>query len=391
MRIIHIEDRFHPDMGYQINFLSRYHSSEDEFIIITSTSLSIWNVENDEALLQRDREFEKKYKVSIIRLPAFFARGDKSFVWIRQLTNKLLSLNPDVVYVHCIESFSSARVFLRRKIGNKCQIVTDTHSLYNQFRTSLKFKIYMLLLKKFVVKNINRNSYSVFYTAEENRQILSEVYEIRRDLIFPGLIGTDLDLFKYDEKEAEKKLKELSISQGKTTILYTGKINNIKKPHLLLEAIKLIENKISEELTILFVGSVDQEYYDQHCKIRFKNSLIQTIFHPMVPNNKLYIYYSLASFAVFPRHNTLSSLDAQACRLPIIMESDQTNDVRLKMGGLTFRPGETNDLADKILMLIEDPDLREKLSMGGYEFIKENYDYRKIILNMEKIIHKVNT
>ncbi|MEZ5071174.1 MAG: hypothetical protein R2751_09435 [Bacteroidales bacterium] len=42
LKVLHIEDRFHPDMGYQINYFARYHHPSCEFYILTSGSTRLW-------------------------------------------------------------------------------------------------------------------------------------------------------------------------------------------------------------------------------------------------------------------------------------------------------------------------------------------------------------
>jgi glycosyltransferase involved in cell wall biosynthesis len=382
MKILHIEDRFHPEVGYQLNFLARLHSPENEFVILTSDSFSIWGNFNSSDIEIKDKTFSDRYKIKIHRLPAFLAKGNKNNIWIRGLIKKVCEINPDIIYVHCIESYSAARIILNRRL-QKYTIITDTHNLYNQFRKSSKYKIYMILFSNLVVRKINNNYIKVFYTAEENRQILLNEYKINPQLVVSGLIGTELNLFYFDRDDGFKLRAELGINYNSIVILYTGKINGIKQPHLILEAIKILESDINEQLTLVFVGSSDQTYYNQFCMVDFVNKNIKTYWHKQAPNTELYKFYSMADFAVFPRHNTLSSLDAQACKLPVIMESDLTNDERLKFGGLTFESGNIKSLADGIYQLIHDHKLRKKLGNDGFKYIKENYNYVEIIRNME--------
>jgi glycosyltransferase involved in cell wall biosynthesis len=382
MRILHIEDRFHPEVGYQINFLARLHSSEHEFIILTSNSFSIWGNSNLSDIIIKDNSFSEKYKVKINRLSAFFAKGNKNNIWIKGLIRKVLEIKPDIIYVHCIESYSAARIILSWRL-RKYVIITDTHNLYNQFRKGLKYKIYMFLFRILVVREINNRKIKVFFTAEENRQILVNDYGIENDHIISGLIGTEIELFYFDKNEAFKLRSELKIGKENIILLYTGKINGIKQPHLIFEAVKIIEHEINIPVTLVFVGSVDQEYFNKFCLNAFINKNISTIWHPQVPNTELYRFYSMSDFAVFPRHNTLSSLDAQACKLPVIMESDLTNDERLKYGGLTFESENLQSLANSIKRLIQDQGLRERLGTAGFNYVKGKYNYIEIIRNME--------
>lgn len=385
MRIVHIEDRFHPDLGYQINYFAKFHNPGDDFFIITSDSLSIWGNFNSDNIFKKDKDFEEKYQVKIIRLKALFSSGQKSNIWLIGLVKTIYEINPTVIYSHCVENYSSIRIILS-KLRHKYRIVTDTHTLYNQINYSLKQKIYYKFFKLFVASKINQNVIPVFYTALENKEILEKIYNINNERIFASLIGTDTNLFSFDEQARINLRNELGISPADIVLLFTGKFNSAKQPHLILEALTMIQNRIEAVLHVVFVGSVNQKYFEKFFHHKISSSLIKIHKLDAVPNNDLYKFYSMADFAVFPRENTLSSLDAQACKLPVIMENDRTNAERLQHGGLLFEKGNIADLGEKILFMIKNTEARIKMGIKGQIFIKQNYSYNNIIKNTEQII-----
>jgi glycosyltransferase involved in cell wall biosynthesis len=116
------------------------------------------------------------------------------------------------------------------------------------------------------------------------------------------------------------------------------------------------------------------------------NSDLNIILLKSKPSNELHEYYSAADFAVFPLESTLSSLECQACKLPVIMEDNPTNCQRIKMGGLTYISGNISDLSGKMQMLINDPILRKRLSKDGFDYVCQNYDYFKSLAQMEEVL-----
>jgi glycosyltransferase involved in cell wall biosynthesis len=213
--------------------------------------------------------------------------------------------------------------------------------------------------------------------------ILHKHYGIKKEQILYSPIGTDLSVFNFSREEREKLRAEENISLPGTVLLYTGKLNARKNPHLILEALKLVEERVEHPLHIYFLGAAEKEYFDRSFGVTFANKNIHTKVVPAVPVSTLYRWYSMADFAVFPNENTLSALDAQACKLPVIMESDATNLERLARGGLTFEKGNMRDLSEKILSLIRETELRQKLGADGESYVREKYDYRKIVKAME--------
>ncbi len=389
MKILHIEDRFHPEMGYQLNFFSKYHNPEDELIILSSTSFSLWEGSDARQIMEvKDKEFERKYNVKIIRIPARLDRKGKYNIWLKGLIKAILEINPDIVYTHAIETYTSIRVILSRKVRKNFVIVSDTHSLLNQFSSDLRFRLAFWFYKKIIISLVNRNNIRVFYTTEENRIILCEHYQIKRNLIESALIGTDSSVYYYDEKFRTSEREKLTIGPEDFVLLYTGKFSNTKQPHLILEAISYIKDRIKRKLWLVFVGAADQKYMNEYFKGTINTDLIKTLILPAVKNTELYKYYSMADLAVFPKENTLSALDVQSCRLPVIMEDDFTNRERLSAGGKLFEKNNTADLGNQILSLIDNPAELKSLASAGQQFVLENYDYKAIIKKMESVLYK---
>ena len=384
MKVLHIEDRFHPGMGYQINFFARYHHPGYEFSILTSDSSRLWTATDDVTDLRKiDEAFERKYNVSIFRLPTRLDRRNRQNLWMTGLLRTIRKINPDILYVHTIESYSSLRVILSRRTLASYAVFFDTHTLLNQFQKGLKFKMHLWFFRKVASRRMEKYNAKVFATVPENQMILEREYGISPGRILYSPIGSDLSLFSYDPDWRVSLRKAEKVEPEANVLLYTGKINRRKNPHLILEAIVLIEKQIKAPLYIYFVGAADKDYFEGNMKIGFTNENIYVKFVPAVPVSELFRWYSMADFAVFPDENTLSSLDAQACSLPVIMQDDMTNRERLVHGGLTYKKGDLNDLSVKILWMIENPSLRKEMGLKGRKHIIDTFDYRKIVEKME--------
>ena len=199
MKVLHIEDRFHPGMGYQINFFARYHRPDYEFIILTSDSSRLWTASDDASDLRIvDKDFEKKYKVSVIRLATRLDRRNRQNLWLKGLIRAIRDTDPDILYVHTIESYSSLRVLLSRRTLSDYKVFFDTHTLLNQFQSGLKFKLHLWFFRKVASRRMVRYNARVFATVPENQMILEKKYGIPADRILYSPIGTDGGLFGYD-------------------------------------------------------------------------------------------------------------------------------------------------------------------------------------------------
>ncbi|HED36996.1 MAG TPA: glycosyltransferase, partial [Ignavibacteria bacterium] len=306
MKVIHIEDRFHPDMGYQINYFAEYHNQNTEFHILSSKSFSLWKgINKDKIILYNDKNFERKFNVKITRLDSFNSKDEKYNIWLKDLFQTIDKISPDIVYTHALETLTSIRIILS-KLNRKVLIVSDTHTLMNQQNKGLKSKVFDIFLHNIYVPAINRKNIIVFYTADENKKILLDIYGIKKTNVFPSLIGTNLKDYRFDEIAREKIRQKLNIDFNSPLILYTGKLNNKKRPHLLLEAVKEIEDSLMQKIHLVFVGPQDQEYMQRNFNIKFSDK-VKIYLVGSVLNKELFKYYSAADFVVFPKENTLSA------------------------------------------------------------------------------------
>jgi glycosyltransferase involved in cell wall biosynthesis len=138
-------------------------------------------------------------------------------------------------------------------------------------------------------------------------------------------------------------------------------------------------------VSLLLIGFQDVSYVDNILKPLLESSF-RVIIEMAKPSYLLPGYFSAADLAVFPLESTLSSLECQACRLPVIMEDNPTNNQRVKMGGLLYEKGNFQDLEEKMVQLINDSSLRHRLSEAGYNYVSQNYDYLKNLRQMEHIL-----
>lgn len=385
MKVIHIEDRFHPNLGHQLNNFAKLHDPRIEFHILCSNSFLPWKGTDTQKILDvSDKEFEKKYSVVIHRTGTLFEIRTR--VWMKKLKKIILEINPDVIYIHGVEIFSSIRIILS-KLSKKYKIYADTHTLSGQSKNKLIGNLFYFIFKRTVVPSINKKNIVVFYTTNENKMILKDVYGIKEKNIESCLIGTDTTKFHFNEEERRSLRSKYGLKEEDIAIIYTGKHNDIKKPHLVLEAVKNLNVSNSKELFLFFVGSKDTKYFAKHFKENYDYGF-KVFYIPEIKNDVLYKYYSMADIAVFPKENTLSTLDVQACKLPVILEDNQTNRDRIRDSGLLYEKNNLSDLSDKIYDLIANNELRKKLGENGLVMIKEVYDYKKIISEMENILVK---
>jgi len=88
----------------------------------------------------------------------------------------------------------------------------------------------------------------------------------------------------------------------------------------------------------------------------------------------------------------LSVLEAMACKKPVVVFDlpFASEYIKSSMNGMTARPGDPRDLADKISMLLSDRNLRSRIGHEAYEHIKHNHNWSDLIDRYIDVYEKVS-
>ena len=185
--------------------------------------------------------------------------------------------------------------------------------------------------------------------------------------------GVDVDLFDWEDLPA-----------GPPAVLYTGTIAAGRGIELLLQAMTEVVTSIDARL--LLVGRVAPAYertlqgtiaaLDLHEQVQLAGE---------VPHEVLPSVIARASVCVAPAAAELDAqpmalyptkmLEYMACRRAVVAPRRATTSTLLENGthGLLFSPGDADDLAHKLLCVLQDPALRESLAEAGYQLVRQRY------------------
>jgi len=222
--------------------------------------------------------------------------------------------------------------------------------------------------------------------------------------------GVDTDVFQPADKNQElMSLNNFSVQDK--IILFVGGLDKqhyFKGVPVLLEAFKKIPihyfpdvlsgetqrgvlKDLRGEAKLLIVGDGD-------LRMKFER-LAETlgikdrvIFAGWIKNEDLSKYYSLADVFVLPSTARVESFgivvaEAQASGVPVIVSDWPGVRTTLVDGqtGFLVRPGDSNDLATKLKLVLNDDALRQKFGSAGAIRVREKYSWDKLTDRLEKI------
>jgi glycosyltransferase involved in cell wall biosynthesis len=389
MRIVHIEDFFHPDAGYQINILAKYQAREDNDVIIVTAAMDkiperLKGFFGSDEIEARDAEYSKKYNVKIIRKPIYSYYSGRS-IYKFGFFRYIISLKPDLLYVHGNDSFAGIYfTLINRMLG--FPLIFDNHML--EMATKNYFnKAFRWFYRNFISTIIIKRKLMVIRVVEDDFVLRCLGIPLEQAPVIP--LGTDTMQFNPDAKIKSNFRKNHNIPENAFVVLYMGKLTTDKGALLLAEA---FQNKfeLNREIILIIVGNSSSEYGIQ-VQEKLKLSENRVILFPTQKYTDLAQFYQMADLSVFPKHCSLSFYDVQSCGLPVILENNNINIDRLRSNnGLIFNSGDAADLRTKLIELAT-MSKQEYLKMqeSAIKYISENnFDYSKIILKYNDIINE---
>ena len=251
----------------------------------------------------------------------------------------------------------------------------------------LKNKIFINLQKKAVT---NSNIVTVNSKTGE-KELFSRFPEIKTKLkTIP--MGIDIKIFR--PKNIKFKYKKY---KNNKIILFVGRFNEQKGIEYLIKAMPSVVSKI-KNAKLLIIGEGDYRRYLEKITNDLKiNDFVE--FLGSKPHKELPDYYNLADIFVLPAVTTkigteafgLVLIEAMACGTCVIGSSSGgiKNVIKDNFNGLIFQEKNSEELANKIVKVLEDSKLKKKLSRNGLKYASQNYNWEIISNKFLKIYQQL--
>ncbi|MBY0245758.1 MAG: glycosyltransferase family 4 protein [Sphingobacteriaceae bacterium] len=380
--ILHFEDFFHPDAGYQVNTLSLAQAREGyKVTIVTSELLHIPRFLTDffgvENIQERDSLFTHRTGVNIVRYPLFgFYSGRAIFKFgIFDLVKKL---NPSVLFLHGNDTFMGIMFLLRLKLFD-FPFVLDNHML--EMASKNKFnKIFRFFYRKIITPIILKNNIPVIRLV--NSDYVDKCLGIPLNKTTLINFGTDLEHFCSNAVLRNIARQKYNILDDEFVILSVGKLDESKGGMFLAKSVK---HKISvnnhKKITFLVVGNSTIDDYGSLVEAIFTESENRVIRLKTQSYLDLVTIYQASDLALFPKQCSMSFFEAQACMLPVLLEDNEINSQRVcANNGFLFAQDDTTDLRRMIVKLASYNDIQyNELKISSRKYIERKFNFSDII------------
>ena len=196
-----------------------------------------------------------------------------------------------------------------------------------------------------------------------------------------------VDSFSVRKERMEQARKQLGLGQQKKIILAVGQFIHRKGFDVLLKS----ATKLKNEADIIFVGGVPTAEYQQLCS---SLELQNVFFEGFKTKKELEKYYQAADIFVLPTREDIWGLvinEAMAYGLPVVTTDRCIAGLELienGENGFIFKTDNVEELASRIDELLEDEELRNKISQNNIEKIAQ-YTIETMAAEHMKIFEKI--
>jgi len=244
-------------------------------------------------------------------------------------------------------------------------------------------------LREFSERILTRNADHTICVSKSNERDGKERFNMKNS----SVIYNAVNFTKFDKNSPFKNLREeLGIPSDKTVIGYIVRITKQKDPFTMLRAMKQVSEQ-SKNIVLLMVG--DGDLKDQAITLSKELGIHdQVIFLPFrtdIPNvlNAIDIYCLPSLWEGFP----IGILEAMAMGKPIVASPvDGTSEmVENGITGILVEQQKPKELADALLYLHQNPEIRAKLAENALLFVKSKFGIKQMVRQVEEVYENLNS
>lgn len=326
------------------------------------------------------RKQETVEGVAVVRLTPWLRMGNGGFV--PTVFFALMRLKPGaVVHVHAPFFGGSETVWLMKKLGllRKQKLVVQYHH-----DPQLKgFTKLLSLPSKLTFSSLVRSADHVIVSSMDYAHA-SHIAQYINEKTVEIPFGVDTNRFAPLVKDAAWQER----NDRSVNMLFVGALDlahHFKGVEILIRALAMVQGNI--HLDVVGKGDLVDAYKELAQKLGVSNRIS---FHGFVPDADLARYHQKADMFVFPSTGKaeafgLVALEAMAVQLPVI--ASQLPGVRTLFGDdqLLVEPGNVEDLAAKITLLLNNSALRSTIGKHNYQRVLDHYTWPKVTNQLEKL------
>ncbi|RXK60505.1 glycosyltransferase family 1 protein [Lacibacter luteus] len=249
----------------------------------------------------------------------------------------------------------------------QCLVVHDLAFLhYPQFISKAHLRYYQKNTKRFLNK-----AKIVVTVSDYSRQDMLQHFQLAANKI--QVIGNAANAIFQPVTEAESESIKTKYTDGAEFFIYTGSIHPRKNLINLLKAFSLFKKRLRSNMKLVIAGRLawkTEEFTKLLATFKFRNDVIITGY---LQRNELAILTASAYAMVYPSYFegfAVPPLEALQCAVPAIVANSSAMPEVGADAYLYINPESAEDIAEKMMLIYKDENLRSRLIANGSERVK---------------------
>lgn len=378
IKVLRIINRFNiGGPTYNATFLTRFLDDEFETLLIGGLPEE---GEADSLHIPHEYGVEPQILEEMKRTPNF--KSDKEAY--RKIKEIIKEFQPDIVHTHASKAGALGR---RAAFACKVPVVVHTfhghvfHSYFNPLKTNI-FKA--------IERRLARKSTGIIAISELQKEELSQVHKIcpaNKIKVIP--LGFDLEKFRLNLVENRISVRaKYGIQDKEVAVAIVGRLAPIKNHDFFLKLVESILSKGIENVKFFIVGDgelkneIEEKCEEINAKFSEKVFMTSWIKDIATFNAGMDIMCLTSDNEGTP----VSLIEGQASSLPIISTDvgGVKDIVNEGVTGFVIPKGDLNQFTEKMASLIENEEIRKKMSQNGWNFVREKFHYMRLASDMGK-------
>jgi glycosyltransferase involved in cell wall biosynthesis len=387
-KVLRIINRFNiGGPTYNATFLTKFLSDDFETMLIGGLPEE---GESDSLHIPHEYGVEPVIIEEMKRIPNF--KSDREAY--RKIKQIIEEYKPDIVHTHAAKAGA-----LGRKAAFACNVPVVVHTfhghVFHSYFGKLKTHLY-----KLIERRLAKKSSGIVAISDLQKKELVEIHKIcpsEKINVIP--LGFDLGKFRVNivENRIQTRLN-FGIGEDQIAVAIIGRLAPIKNHRFFFQVVENLLEKGIKNAKFFVVG--DGECVEQLREIQSKINQKYgefILFTSWIKDiDKFNAGMDVICLTSDNEGTPVSLIEAQACNVPVIStDVGGVRDIVLEgETGFIIQKGDVKGFSEKLGILIENDEIRKKMSQNGWNYVREKFHYLRLAKDMEayykELLEKAN-
>jgi glycosyltransferase involved in cell wall biosynthesis len=375
-KVLRIINRFNiGGPTYNATFLTKFISDDYETLLVGGLPEKD---ESDSLHVLEDYGVKPLLITEMKRIPNF--RSDREAY--RRIKQIIQEFQPDIVHTHAAKAGA-----LGRKAAKACGVPIIVHTFHGHVFHSYFGKT-KTLIYKLIERRLAKISTGIIAISPIQKEELSAVHGICKPEKIK-VIPLGFDLIKFRENLPEKRIKtriEWQLNEEEVAVAIIGRLAPIKNHSLFLDVIELLAEKGIKARYFIVGDGQERNSIEERAKKLEKSYNLKIELTSWIKDIATFnAGMDIICLSSDNEGTPVSLIEAQASGVPVI--STDVGGVKdiLKEGetGFVVPKKDPETFGEKLQLLIENKEIRHKMSQNGWNFVRDKFHYTTLVKNME--------